>query len=61
MKPQHRYAIVEKKNHLAMHGLFDSYTDAQRHLAVAIPAYVAKGYFMDKSLRAEDFEIVEHR
>ena len=56
-----KYTIVEKKNHLAMHGLFDSYTDAQRHLAVAIPAYVAKGYFMDKSLRAEDFEIVEHR
>ena len=56
-----RYALVEKKNHLAVHGLFDSFADAQRHLAQVVPTYVAKGYFMDKTLRAEDFEIAERK
>lgn len=50
--------IVEKKNHLAVHGLFDSMERAERHLSEVIPVYVAKGYFMDKILRADDFEIL---
>jgi hypothetical protein len=54
-----RFKIVEKKDHNAVHGLFMSRETAERHLLEAIPVYVAKGYFTDKSLRAGDFEIVE--
>ena len=32
-----RYAIVEKKNHLAVHGYFDSKEGAARHLTETIP------------------------
>jgi len=50
--------LVEKRNHLAVHGLFDSMASATRHLAETIPVYVARGYFMDKSLKPDDFEII---
>lgn len=53
------FKIVEKKNHLAVHGLFDSKERAERHLTIVIPEYVAKGYFMDKTLTADCFEIKE--
>jgi hypothetical protein len=52
------WAIVEKDNHLALHGLFDCLQRAERHLTEIIPDYVTRGYFMDKSLRADSFEIV---
>ncbi len=54
-----QYKIVEKKNPLALHGLFDSRERAERHLKETIPGYVAKGYFMDKTLTADCFEIAE--
>ena len=54
-----RIALVEKKNHLAVHGYFDSRERAERHLRETIPVYVARGYFTDKTLRSEDFEVVE--
>lgn len=50
-------AIVEKRNHLAIHGLFDSRDRAERHLREVIPTYVARGYFSDKTLTADDFMI----
>lgn len=53
-----KYKLVEKENHLAVHVLFDSYASAHRHLVMNIPAYCEKGYFMDKSLTPESFEIV---
>jgi hypothetical protein len=49
--------IVEKKNHLAVHGLFDSYERAEWFLHHVVPEYVAKGYYMDKTLKADDFTI----
>jgi len=55
------YKIVEKKNPLAVHGLFDTLETARRHLAEAIPVYVEKGYFTDKTLKPNDFEIVENQ
>ena len=55
------YALVEKRNHLAIHGLFATRESAEFHLARNIPAYVAKGYFMDKSLKPDDFEIIERK
>lgn len=52
------YHIVEKRNRFVLHGIFDSYERAQRHLDLVIPDYVRKGYFMDKTLKADDFMIV---
>ena len=54
------YALVEKKNHHALHGLFDSRERANKHLAETIPVYVARSYFMDKTLTAESFEVIEY-
>lgn len=56
-----RFSIVEKKDHLAVHGLFYTRERAQKHLDERIPQYVAKGYFMDKTLKADDFEILENK
>lgn len=53
--------IVEKRNHLAVHGLFDTRERAELHLHKNIPVYVERGYFMDKTLKAEDFEIIEEK
>ncbi len=54
------YKIVEKKNHLAVHGLFHSRESAERHLTDVIPEYVAKKYFMDKTLTDDDFEVLPY-
>jgi hypothetical protein len=51
------WKIVEKLNPNAVHGIFDSLARAERHLAEIIPVYVERGYFSDKSLRADSFEI----
>ena len=52
--------IVEKKNRHAVHGIFDSMPRAERHLNEVIPTYVQRGYFMDKTLKADDFMILEN-
>lgn len=53
------YWIVEKKNHKALHGIFDSYERAVNHLNNTIPFYCDNGYFMDKTLTPDSFEIIE--
>lgn len=53
------FAIVEKRDHHAVHGLFDYRETAEKHLRDTIPLYVARSYFMDKTLTTEDFEVVE--
>ena len=53
------YEIREKKNPLALHGIFGTRERAENHLTNVVPVYVAKGFFSDKSLRADDFEIVK--
>jgi len=50
--------IVEKKDRLAVHGIFDSIERAENHLKNVIPVYCEKGYYMDKTLKPNDFEIV---
>ena len=55
---KHDWELVEKKNHLAVHGLFMSRTSAEKHLAETIPEYCRKGFFMDKTLKPEDFEVI---
>lgn len=52
------YKLVEKKNHMAVHGLFDSLKAAEWHLIQNIHIYVARGYFADKTLTEKSFEII---
>ena len=54
-----RFKIVEKENPNAVHGYFYTRERAERHLEEIIPEYVAKGYFMDKTLKANSLEIKE--
>lgn len=54
-----KYKIVEKKNPLAVHGLFDTLEQAERHLNEVMPKYVKRGFFMDKTLTENCFEIME--
>lgn len=56
-----QFVIVEKNNHLALHGIFDSRERADRHLTVVIPEYVRKSYFMDKTLTSDSFEVIERK
>ena len=53
------FKLVEKKNHNALHALFDSRERAERHLQVVIPGYVKRSLFSDKTLTADSFEIIE--
>jgi hypothetical protein len=55
------FALVERDNHLAVHGLFDSRERAEYHLAQNVPAYCARGYFMDKTLTPDSFIIIERK
>ena len=54
-----KYIIVEKANPLAVHCICDARERAQRWIDVNAPEYVAKGYFMDKTLTADSFTIKE--
>lgn len=55
MKTQ--FKVVEKKNTLAVHAICHSLESAKRWISVNAPEYVAKGYFMDKTLTADSFEV----
>lgn len=55
------WAIAEKQNRHAVHGLFDSRERADWHLKKRIPEYVVKRYFDDKSLTADSFQIIEYK
>ena len=54
-----RFKLVEKANHLAVHGLFYSKETAEAFLRDTVPEYIRRGYYMDKTLRPCDFEIIE--
>lgn len=54
-----KYVIVEKANPLVTHGVCDTRERAQYWIDVKAPEYVAKGYFMDKTLTADSFTIKE--
>lgn len=51
------FYVREKKNPLAVHAHCDTLESAQRWINVLAPAYVAKGYFMDKTLTSDSFEV----
>jgi hypothetical protein len=52
------YYLVEKRDHLAVHCIFDSLERAVQFLAITVPIYCERGYYMDKTLTADDFEII---
>lgn len=54
-----KFALVERDNHLAVHGLFYTRDRAQYHLDHSVPVYCARGYYMDKTLTPDSFIIVE--
>ncbi len=53
------WQIVEKKNPLAIHGIFDCQNRAEWFLETIVPRYVARGYYSDKTLTKHDFKIVK--
>lgn len=54
-----KFAIVERNNPLALHGLFYTRERAQYHLDHNVPVYCQRGFYMDKTLTPIDFVIVE--
>lgn len=54
-----RFAIVEKQNHLAVHGLFYQRDFAEYFLRDCIPVYVVGGYFANKTLTKDSFEVID--
>lgn len=55
-----QYGVYEKKDHLALHGIFDSPERAERYIKEVIPVYVSSSYFTDKTLGADSFEILPY-
>lgn len=54
------YLLVEKKNHNAVHGLFYSYESAVKFLSDTVPLYIERGYYMDKTLTVNNFEVIKN-
>lgn len=54
------FYVREKKNHLAVHAHCHTLESAQLWINVLAPTYVAKGYFMDKTLTPDSFEITNN-
>jgi hypothetical protein len=52
-----KYKVIEKKNRLAVHAICSSKESAERWIKVLAPEYVAKGYFMDKTLTKNSFKV----
>ena len=54
------YAIVEKANLLSVHGVFDTLDRAEAFLAGIIPLFVARGFYVDKTLCKDSFEVIPY-
>lgn len=54
-----KFALVEKANHLAVHGLFYSCNRAEQFLRDVVPEYCRKGFYMDKTLTPDSFEVIK--
>ena len=54
-----KYKVVLKADRNFVMALFSSRRGAEEYLATTLPGYIAKGYLMDKTLKAEDFEVVD--
>jgi hypothetical protein len=49
--------VVEKKNHNAVHAHCSTLESANRWIETNAVGYCAKGYFMDKTLTPDSFEV----
>lgn len=56
-----RFALVEKVNHLAVHGLFYTRERAEEFLRLTVPEYCRKSFYMDKTLTPDSFEVIERK
>jgi len=54
-----KFWLVEKKNHAVVHGLFYLREAGELYLKHKVPQYCKRGYYKDKALKPEDFEIIE--
>ena len=52
------FKLVKKSNHNALYGLFNTIECAEHHLKKKITLYIVCGYFMDKTLTPDCFEII---
>jgi hypothetical protein len=52
------YLLVEKKNRLAVHAIFETRDRAEHFLRDTVPEYIRKSYYSDKTLKANSFKIV---
>lgn len=52
------FKVVEKQNHLAVHAICDSRASAERWIALNAREYCSKGFFMDKTLTPESFQVL---
>ena len=55
------WLLVEKANHLAIHGMFDTRERADWFLTTMVPLYVARSYYMNKSLTVSSFEVIRRQ
>lgn len=55
MKTQ--FKVVEKKNPLAVHCICESRAGAEYWIKNKAPEYVKRGYFADKTLTKNSFEV----
>ena len=55
------FKVIEKQNPLAVHAICDTRERAQFWIDTKTPEYIAKGYFMDKTLTADSFTIKESK
>ena len=53
-----RYKVVLKANQNFVMALFSEEQAAKRYLSTTLPNYISKSYLMDKTLKAEDFEVI---
>jgi hypothetical protein len=56
-----KYLIVEKQNQHAVHAHCDTKEGAERYLKETVPLHVKEGYYVDKTLTADSFEIREEK
>jgi len=52
-----RFYVVEKQNPKAVHCVCDTLERAQHWINTLAPLYVAKGFFVDKTLTAHSFTV----
>lgn len=52
------FKVVEKTNQNAVHALCDTFERAQHWIDVKAAEYARLGYFMDKTLKPENFMVV---